>query len=267
MGGFLEGKSAVITGSTSGIGLGYARALAGEGCSVLLNGFGDMKKIEATRTTIETEFCVGAIYHSANMLIPAEIKSMIDAANDAFGKIDILINNAGMQHRSPIEEFPLEVWNKMFAINVTSAMLATQLVLPQMRERDWGRIINTASVNSQVTTPNTSGYTASKHAVLGLTKSIALETIMTGVTCNAICPGTVRTNLSEHLIDDFAKKSGASKEDVLESYIDQKLPYHQAFRKFITIEEVSAAAVYLCSDAGAAMRGASFTIDGGWTIR
>ena len=267
MSSFLEGKTAVITGSTSGIGLGYARALAAEGCSVLLNGFGDANQIEATRASLEADYRVIAIYHSADMRNPSDIKSMIDAGNEAFGKIDILINNAGMQYRSPIEEFPLRVWNEMFAINVTAAMLATQLVLPQMRERNWGRIINTASVNSQITSPNTSGYTASKHAILGLTKAVALETISTGVTCNAICPGAVRTNLSEHRIDEYANRIGGLKDDVLETYLDQKMPYHQPFKRFITIEEISAAAVYLCSEAAAAMRGASFTIDGGWTIR
>jgi len=187
MGRFLDGKAAVITGSTSGIGLGYARALAAEGCAILLNGFGDAAEIESSRSALENDFGVTAIYHGADMRKPDEIKAMIDAADDAFGKVDILINNAGMQHRAPMEAFPLEVWNDMFAVNVTSAMLAIQHVLPQMKARDWGRIINTASVNSQITSPNTSGYTASKHAVMGLTKAVALETIMTGVTCNAIC--------------------------------------------------------------------------------
>lgn len=267
MGGFLDGKAAVITGSTSGIGLGYARALAAEGCAILLNGFGDADEIEAARSAIEDDFGVKAVYDGADMRKPDEIKAMIDSAEKSFGKIDILINNAGMQHRAPVEEFPLEVWNDMFAVNVTSAMLAIQYVLPQMKERDWGRIINTASVNSHVTSPNMSGYTASKHAVMGLTKAVALETIMTGVTCNAICPGTVRTNLSEHRIDTFATEQGKSKEDVIDTYLEQKMPYHQAFKRFITVEEIAAAAVYLCSDVGAAMRGAAFTIDGGWTIR
>lgn len=265
--GFLDGKAAVITGSTSGIGLGYARAIAKEGCNVLLNGFGAADEIEDARAALESDFGVEVIYHNADMRRQDDISDMIDAANKAFGRIDILINNAGMQHRAPVEEFPLDVWNDMFAVNVTSAMLTTQMVLPQMKQRDWGRIINTASVNSQITSPNTSGYTASKHAIMGLTKAVALETIMTGVTCNAICPGTVRTNLSEHRIDAFAAERGNSKEDVIDEYLEQKMPYHQAFKRFITVEEISAAAVYLCSDAGAAMRGAAFTIDGGWTIR
>ena len=267
MGGFLDGKSAVITGSTSGIGLGYARALASEGCDILLNGFGDADEIEAARSAIEKDFDVKAGFDAADMRDPDEIRRMVATANAAFGKVDILINNAGMQHRAPVEEFPLDVWNDMFAVNVTSALLTTQLVLPQMKERDWGRIINTASVNSTITSPNTSGYTASKHAILGFTKAVALETVMTGVTCNAICPGTVRTNLSEHRIDAFAAERGNSKEDVIDEYLEQKMPYHQAFKRFITVEEIAAAAVYLCSDAGAAMRGAAFTIDGGWTIR
>ena len=267
MGGFLDGKLAVITGSTSGIGLGYARSLAAEGCSILLNGFGDAKEIEQTRASIEADFKVRALYNEADMRKPPEINSMIATADQEFGKIDILINNAGMQYRSPVEEFPLDIWNEMFAVNVTSAMLTTQLVLPQMRDRNWGRIINTASVNSMVTSPNTSAYTASKHAVMGLTRAVALETIMTGVTCNAICPGTVRTNLSEHRIETFAAEQQKSTDDVIDEYLEQKMPYHQAMKRFITVEEVAAAAVYLCSDAGAAMRGAAFTIDGGWTIR
>lgn len=264
---FLGGKAAVITGSTSGIGLGYARALAEVGCDVLLNGFGDTDEIESARAAIEFDFGVMAIYHGADMRKPDEIKAMVDAATAAFGKVDVLINNAGMQYRAPVEEFPLEVWNDMFAVNVTSAMLAIQYVLPQMKERDWGRIINTASVNSQVTSPNTSGYTASKHAIMGLTKAVALETAMTDITCNAICPGTVRTNLSEHRIDTYAKERGQPKENVIDEYLELKMPYHQPFKRFITVEEIAAAAVYLCSDAGAAMRGAAFTIDGGWTIR
>lgn len=267
MGGFLDGKAAVITGSTSGIGLGYARAIAREGCDVMLNGFGDAADIENARSALESDFGVKAIYHGADMRKPNEIEAMIDAANDAFGKVDVLINNAGMQHRASVEEFPLDVWNDMFAVNVTSAMLTTQMVLPKMKERDWGRIINTASVNSQVTSPNTSGYTASKHAIMGLTRAVALETIMTGVTCNAICPGTVRTNLSEHRIETFAAERQKSTEDVIDEYLEQKMPYHQAMKRFITVEEIAAGAVYLCSDAGAAMRGAAFTIDGGWTIR
>ena len=267
MGGFLDGKSAVITGSTSGIGLGYARALAAEGCDILLNGLDDEAEIETARAALESDFSIKASFHGADMRDPAAIKAMIETANADFGKIDILINNAGMQHRAPVESFPLDVWNDMFAVNVTSAMLTTQMVLPQMRERDWGRIINTASVNAHVTTPNTSGYTASKHAIMGLTTAVALETIMTGVTCNAVCPGTVRTNLSEHRIDTFAAERGKTKEEVIDEFIDQKMPYHQAFRRFITVEEISASAVYLCSEAGAAMRGAAFTIDGGWLVR
>ena len=264
---FLDDKSAVITGSTSGIGLGYARALAAEGCNILLNGFGDEAEIETVRLTLEADFGVKAVFNGADMRDSKSIKAMINTANDAFGKIDILINNAGMQHRAPIESFPLDIWNDIFSVNVTSAMLTTQLVLPQMRDRDWGRIINTASVNSHITSPNTSAYTASKHAIMGLTKSVALETIMTGVTCNAICPGTVRTNLSEHRIETFAAERGKSKEEAIDEYLEQKMPYHQAFKRFITVEEIAAAAVYLCSDAGAAMRGAAFTIDGGWLVR
>ena len=267
MGGFLDGRSAVITGSTSGIGLGFARALAKEGCAVMLNGFGDSAEIDASRKAIESDFRVTALYDAADMRRPDEITGMIDRATQEFGAVDILINNAGMQHRAPVQEFPLDTWNDILAVNVTAAFIATKHVLPQMLARDWGRIVNTASVNAMITSPGTSAYTASKHAIMGLTKTVALETVMTGVTCNAICPGTVRTGLSEHRIDAYAQERGLPKEAVLDDYLERKMPYHQAFKRFITVEEVAAAAVYLCSDAAAAMRGAALTIDGGWTIR
>ena len=256
MGGFLDGKAAVITGSTSGIGLGYARALAAEGCDILLNGFGDANEIESARAAVELDFGVTATYHGADMRQADEIKKMIDTANSAFGKIDILINNAGMQYRAPVEEFPLKVWNEMFAVNVTSAMLAIQHVLPQMKARNWGRIINTASVNSQVTSPNTSGYTASKHAIMGLTKATALETIMTGVTCNAICPGTVQTPSLDDRIGAFDDPVAARK-----AFITR-----QPMGRLGTVEEIAALAVYLASDESAYTTGTEAIIDGGMTI-
>jgi len=183
------------------------------------------------------------------------------------GKVDILINNAGMQHRALTEDFSVDAWNDMLAVNLSAPFHATRAVLPQMKARDWGRIINTASTNALVASPTVVGYTATKHGLLGMTKVVALETIETGVTCNAICPGTVRTNLSEHRIDEFAAARGVPKEAALDDYIAQKQPYHQPMGRFITVEEVAAAAVYLCSDAGAAVRGAAFTVDGGWTAR
>jgi 3-hydroxybutyrate dehydrogenase len=267
MAGFLNGRTAVITGSTSGLGLGYARALAAEGCAIMLNGFGDAAEIEGLRAGLESEFGVAAFYNGADMSVADQVFDMIKDADRQLGKIDILINNAGMQHRAPTESFPIDVWQEMLAVNLTAPFLATQAVLPQMKARDWGRIINTASTNALVASPNVSGYTATKHGILGLTKVVALETIKTGVTCNAICPGTVRTNLSEHRIDAFAEQKGVSKEEALDDYIAQKQPYHQPMGRFITVEEIAAAAVYLCSDAGAAMRGAAFTVDGGWTAR
>ncbi len=267
MAGFLDGRTAVITGSTSGLGLGYAHALAAEGCAIMLNGFGEADAIEATRAGLSSEFGVTVVYNGADMRHPDQITDMIDDADAQLGKVDILINNAGMQHRAPTEEFPTEVWDDMLAVNLSAPFHATRAVLPQMKARDWGRIINTASTNALVASPNVVGYTATKHGLLGMTKAVALETIETGVTCNAICPGTVRTNLSEHRIDTFAESMGVSKDEALDDYIAQKQPYHQPMGRFITVEEIAAAAVYLCSDAGAAMRGTAFTVDGGWTAR
>ena len=265
MGDMLTGRTALITGSTSGIGAAYARALANEGAAIMLNGFGDSGEIEALRAGIADEYGVTILYNGADMTKPDEIREMVKDATDRLGKVDILINNAGLQHRDMVDDFPMEKWDALFDVNVKAPFIATQAVLPQMRERDWGRIINTASANAFITSPGTSAYTATKHAIMGFTKSVALETIETGITCNAICPGTVRTNMSEHRIEAFAAEKGVSKEEALDAYIDRKLPYHQPMRRFITVEEIAAGAVYLCSDAGAAMRGAAFTIDGGWT--
>jgi len=267
MGETLKGRTALITGSTSGIGAAYARALAAEGAAIMINGFGNPADIEALRAAIADEYAVPVFYNGADMINHDEIRNMVADATERLGKVDILINNAGLQHRCLVDEFPMDKWNALFAVNVTAPFVATQAVLPQMRVRDWGRIINTASVNAFISSPGTSAYTATKHAVMGFTKSVALETIETGITCNAICPGTVRTNMSEHRIEAFAAERGATKEEVLDTYIDQKLPHHQPMRRFITAEEIAAAAVYLCSDAGAAMRGAAFTIDGGWLTR
>ena len=267
MAGFLDGRTAVITGSTSGLGLGYARALAAEGCAIMLNGFGAAYEIETLRAGLESAFGVTAQYNGADMRDPAQVTAMIHDATARLGKVDILINNAGMQHRAPAEDFPPDIWDDMLAVNLSAPFHATRAVLPQMKARDWGRIINTASTNALVASPNIVGYTATKHGLLGMTKAVAIETAETGVTCNAICPGTVRTNLSEHRIDSYAAEKGVPKEAAIEEYLVQKQPYHQPMGRFITVEEVAAAAVYLCSDAGAAMRGAAFTVDGGWTAR
>jgi 3-hydroxybutyrate dehydrogenase len=267
MAGSLQGKTAVITGSTRGIGLGFARALAAEGCAIMLNGFGDTAEIEDIRAGLAAAFSVPVFHNDADMREPEAIVAMIADADDKLGKVDILINNAGIQHRAPVETFPLEKWDEMLAVNLSAPFHAIRAVLPQMKARDWGRIINTASTNALVGTPELVCYTATKHGILGMTKVVALETIETGVTCNAICPGTVRTDMSEHRIDAFAEKMGVSKEAALDDYIARKQPYHQPMGRFITIEEIAAAAVYLCSDAGAAVRGAAFTVDGGWTAR
>jgi 3-hydroxybutyrate dehydrogenase len=267
MAGSLSGKSALITGSTSGIGLAYARVLAKEGCDIMLNGFGDAAQIEATRAGLESEFGIRTFYNGADLRNQDEVIAMVGDADARLGKVDILVNNAGMQHRAPVDQFPIDIWHQMLSVNVTAAFLAIRTVLPQMKARDWGRIVNTASVNAHVGTPELSCYTASKHAILGLTKVVAIETIDTGITCNAICPGSVRTNLSEHRIDTFAKQRGVPKEEAVDAFVESKMPYHQPMKRFITEEEVAAALGYLCSEAGAAVRGTSIMVDGGWTAR
>ena len=248
MGASLAGKCALITGSVGGIGLGYAA-------------------IEKTRAALEAEFGVPVFYNGADLRNESEVIAMVGDADARMGKVDILVNNAGMQHRAPVEDFPIDTWHQMFAVNVTAAFLAIRTVLPQMKARNWGRIVNTASINGHVASPETSAYTASKHAIMGLTKVVALETVETGITCNAICPGSVRTDLSEHRIAAFAQRQGATKEEALDAYIENKLPYHQPMKRFITVEEVAAALGYLCSEAGDAVRGTSMIIDGGWTAR
>lgn len=267
MAGSLAGKGAVITGSIGGIGLAYAKVLAKEGCAVMLNGLGEASQIEKTRADLESEFSVPVFYNGADLRDQDQVVAMIGDASDRLGTVDILVNNAGMQHRQRVEEFPIDTWNQMLAVNVTAAFLAIRTALPQMRERNWGRIVNTASVNGHVGTPELCAYTASKHAILGLTKVVAIETAETGVTCNAICPGAVRTNLSEHRIDAFAQRQGVSKDEALDAFIESKMPYHQPLKRYITAEEVAGALGYLCSDAGAAVRGASMMVDGGWTAR
>lgn len=267
MAGSLAGKCAVITGSIGGIGLGYAKVLAKEGCAIMLNGLGEAEEIEKTRAALEAEFSVQVLYNGADLRNQDEVIGMIGDADDRLGKVDILVNNAGMQHRAFVEDFPIDTWHQMFAVNVTAAFLAIRTVLPQMKARNWGRIVNTASVNAHVGTPELSCYTATKHAILGLTKVVAIETVETGITCNAICPGSVRSNLSEHRIDTFAAQRGLPKEEAVDAFVESKMPYHQPMKRFITVEEVAAALGYLCSEAGAAVRGASMMVDGGWTAR
>jgi 3-hydroxybutyrate dehydrogenase len=259
----LKAKTAVVTGSTSGIGLGIARALAREGANVLLNGFGDAAEIEKTRATIEAEFGVKAAYSPADLSKPAEIAAMIKTAEQTLGAIDILVNNAGIQHVAPVEEFPIEKWDAILAINLSAAFHTVRAVVPGMKARKWGRIINTASAHSLVASPFKVAYISAKHGLAGLTKTVALELATFGATCNCISPGYVRTPLVERQIPDQMKARGMTREQV----INEVLLAAQPTKQFVTVDQVAALAVYLCSDAAAQITGANISIDGGWTAQ
>jgi 3-hydroxybutyrate dehydrogenase len=257
----LTGKSAVVTGSTSGIGLAYARAFAAEGASVLLNGFGEPDAIERERAGIEREFGVKAVYSPADMTKPAEIAAMIAQAEAEFGAVDILVNNAGIQHVSPVEDFPIEKWDQIIAINLSSAFHTIRAAVPGMKSRGWGRIIQTASAHSLVASPFKSAYVSAKHAIAGLTKTVALELATHKITVNCISPGYVWTPLVEKQIPDTMKARGMTKEQVINDVILNAQPT----KEFVTSEQVAALAVFLCSDAAAQITGANLSIDGGWT--
>ncbi len=259
----LKGKKALITGSTSGIGEGYARALAAEGCDVMINGFGDAGEIETLRQTIEKDYGVACHYHGADMSKADEIEDMVETANEAMGGVDILMNNAGIQFVAPLAEYPVEKWDAIIAINLTSVFHTTRLCIPIMRERGWGRIVNTASAHALVASPNKSAYVAAKHGVAGLTKTTALEVARDNITVNAICPGYVWTPLVEKQIPDTAKARGMTEEEV----INDVMLSAAATKKFATIEQVAALAVFLCSDAGENITGSLQSIDGGWTAQ
>jgi 3-hydroxybutyrate dehydrogenase len=256
----LQGKTAIVTGSTSGIGLGIARALAVDGADILLNGFGDAPEIDQLRADMSAEFGVKVAYCGADMTKADDIARMIETANRELGKIDIVVNNAGIQHVAPVQEFPLERWEAVIAINLTAPFLITRAVLPQMLERDWGRIINIASVHGHVASVDKSAYVASKHGIMGFTKAVALETATTGVTCNAICPGWVLTPLVQKQIDALAEREQLSNEDASVSLLGDKQPS----QTFTSPEQLGALAVYLCSDGACNMRGVGLPVDGGW---
>jgi 3-hydroxybutyrate dehydrogenase len=257
----LASKSAVVTGSTSGIGLAIARALAAEGANVMLNGFGKPEDIEAVRAGIEADFRVKALHSPADMTKPAEIAGMIADAEKAFGAVDILVNNAGIQFVSPIEEFPIEKWDQIIAINLTAAFHAIRAAIPGMKTRGWGRIISTASAHSKVASPFKSAYVAAKHGIAGLTKTAALELATHGVTVNCISPGYVWTPLVEAQIPDTMKARDLTREQV----INDVLLAAQPTKEFVKTEEVAAFVVFLCSDAAKQITGANLSIDGGWT--
>ncbi|MGD0420167.1 MAG: 3-hydroxybutyrate dehydrogenase [Xanthobacteraceae bacterium] len=257
----LKGKTALVTGSTSGIGLGYARALAAQGANVTINGFGDAAAIEKERVGIEKEFGVRAFYSPADMTKPAEIADMVHATEKTFGSLDVLINNAGIQYVAPIEEFPIEKWDQIIAINLSSAFHAIRAAVPGMKARKWGRIISTASAHSLVASPFKVAYVSAKHGIAGLTKTVALELATFGITVNCISPGYVWTPLVEKQIPDTMKARNMTEEQVKRDVLLAAQPT----KEFVTVEEVAALAVYLCSDVAKAITGANLSIDGGWT--
>ena len=259
----LKGKSVIVTGSTSGIGLGIARAFAAQGCNVMLNGFGDGAQIEKLRAAIAAEHKVTVLYSSADMAKALEVSAMVDQVARRFGSVDVLVNNAGIQHVAPVEEFPVEKWDQILAINLSSAFHAIRAALPGMRTRNWGRIINIASAHGLVASPFKSAYVAAKHGLVGLTKTVALETAGKGITCNAVCPGFVLTPLVETQINDRAKEHGISREDTINNVILDRQPS----KEFVKVEEIAALAVFLAGDAAASITGAAYSIDGGWTAQ
>ena len=258
---FLQGKTALVTGSTSGIGLAYAKALAAEGANVMINGFGDAAAIEAERAGLETLSGGKAAYSDADMTQPDQIAAMVKTCAETLGGPDIVINNAGIQHVAPIEAFPPEKWDAIIAINLTSAFHVMRAAVPGMKAKGWGRIINTASAHSLVASPNKAAYVAAKHGLNGLTKTVALEVAQHGITANCISPGYVWTPLVEAQIPDTMTARGLTREQVMEDVLLAAQPT----KEFVTSEQVAALALFLCGDAARAITGANLSMDGGWT--
>ncbi|MBI1339964.1 3-hydroxybutyrate dehydrogenase [bacterium] len=259
----LQGRSAIVTGSTSGIGEGIARALAAAGANVMLNGFGDAKAIEALRSGLQKEHGVKVGHSGADLTKPDEIEKLVADTKLAFGTVDIVVNNAGVQHVSPVEEFPVAKWDLIIQLNLTAAFHMTRLTIGDMKTRKWGRYINIASAHGLVASPFKSAYVAAKHGILGFTKTIALEGAEHGVRTNAICPGYVRTPLVEGQIADTAKARGMSEEDVVRNVLLAAQPT----KEFVTVGEVAELALFLCSPSANQINGAALSVDGGWVVQ
>jgi 3-hydroxybutyrate dehydrogenase len=259
----MKGKTALVTGSTSGIGLAIARAMAAQGANVMLNGFGDAGAIDKLRVGMEKEFGIKTHYNGADMSKPAEIAALVKATEKDFGTLDILVNNAGIQHVSKIENFPIDKWDAVIAINLSSSFHTMRAALPGMKVRKWGRVINIASAHGLVASGEKGAYVAAKHGLVGLTKVAAIETANDGITCNAICPGWVLTSLVQQQIEARAKQTHQSVNDAKIALLSEKQPMHQ----FSTPEGIGALAVFLASDDASTITGSSYSIDGGWTAQ
>ncbi|MDM0072978.1 3-hydroxybutyrate dehydrogenase [Variovorax sp. J2P1-59] len=255
----LKGKTALVTGSTSGIGLGIAKALAQHGANIVLNGFGDVEGAKAEIAALDVQ----VDYHGADMSKPAQIEDMMKFAATRFGRVDVLVNNAGIQHVANVEDFPVERWDAVIAINLSSAFHTTRLAIPAMREANWGRVINIASAHGLVASSQKSAYVAAKHGIVGFTKSVALETATTGITSNAICPGWVLTPLVQKQINDRSEREGISLAQAQKDLLGEKQPSLQ----FTTVEQLGGLAVFLCSPAAEQVRGVAWQVDGGWTAQ
>jgi 3-hydroxybutyrate dehydrogenase len=259
----LKGKTALVTGSTSGIGLGIARALAREGADIVLNGFGEPAAIESLRKKLCDEYKIKAMHIAADMAKPDEIYAMVRKALGEFGRIDVLVNNAGIQHVAPIQDFPIERWDAIIAVNLSAAFHTIRATLPDMLKRNWGRIINIASAHGLVASVQKVAYVAAKHGLVGLTKVVALETATTGITCNAICPGWTLTPLIQSQIEARAKAMNTSIDEGRRNLLAEKQPSLE----FVTVEQLGATAVFLCSEGAAQIRGIALPVDGGWTAQ
>ncbi|WP_242344878.1 3-hydroxybutyrate dehydrogenase [Anaeromyxobacter terrae] len=259
----LIGKSALVTGSTSGIGLGIARALAAQGCNVMLNGFGEAGAIERTRAVLEAENAVKVRYDGTDLTRPALVAKLVDATVEELGGIDILVNNAGIQHTAPVDDFPAEKWDAILATNLSAAFHSTRHALPHMKRRGWGRIVNTASVHGLVASVHKAAYVAAKHGLVGLTKVVALETAGSGITCNAVGPGWTRTELVEPQIAARAQALGVSVEEAARILLSEKQPS----RQYVTVDQLGSVVVFLCSEAAAQITGVTLPVDGGWTAQ